>query len=67
MANSEGRARHLSRRSSILEGIPAHINIPKFMTREEIDAMKKLKAEQPSLDWDEARDAIIRESRSGED
>lgn len=64
--SSEGKARHLSRRSSILEGVPAHVNIPKFMTREEIDSMKRLKSKHPEMSWSEARDQIIQESTSGD-
>lgn len=61
---SEERARQIGRRESLRSGIPDHVPIPKFLTTDEISEIKKLKASNQEMSWEDATAAIIAKNKS---
>lgn len=57
------RARHLGRRATLRSGLPSTLALPKFITTDEIEAIRQLKVERPDLPWEDCLRRVIEASK----
>ncbi len=54
-------AKHVGRRTAQRKRIPAYVQLPKFLSKTEIDEIESRKLANPSLDWNVIVKQVIKE------